>query len=99
MVCGNRSLKSQYNKICKVPKGLERGGQSFLGFRYLEDRRSVKGGGHRKRCWSCTALVDDGAGCHWFADDVVSSSLGKATQFEKVKKKFKYTITQNKCSK
>lgn len=43
----------------------------------------MKGGGHRKGCWSWTALVDDGAGCNWFADDRVSSSLRNATNFER----------------
>lgn len=46
----------------------------------------MKGGGHRKGCWSWRALVDDGAGCNWFTDDGVSSSLRKATHFETVQK-------------
>lgn len=58
----------------------DRSGQSFSGFCYLEDRRSVKGGGHRKGCWSWTALVEDGAGCDWFADDSGSSSLRTAAK-------------------
>lgn len=46
----------------------------------------MKGGGHGKGCWSWTALVDEGAGCDWFADDGVSSSLRKATNFERGRK-------------
>lgn len=59
----------------------------------------MKGGGHGKGCWSWTALVDDGAGCNWFADDRVSSSLRNATNFERVQKLCHYkrkSIIQNK---
>lgn len=62
----------------------------------------MKGGGHRKGCWSWTALVDDGAGCNWLVGDGVSSSLRKATNFERVHKlchsKCK-SLIQNKRSK